>query len=64
MNELLKDMCEGCVKLKDGKCSIWSSPESWLRRGGCPSKTNKNLEYIDKKEKKLNPIKQSKRGNK
>jgi len=59
--ETLQELCEGCLKLVDNKCSIWAHPEIWLRRGGCPSKTNKILEY-DNKSKQLNPIKKSKRG--
>lgn len=50
--------CEGCLKvLIDKTCKAYEKPDVW--KYGCPLKTNKELETIEKK--KINPIKKSKR---
>jgi hypothetical protein len=53
------EICTGCLKITDERCSVYASPAVWERKGGCPMKTNKVLEV--KKDKKINPIKASKR---
>lgn len=57
----LTEICDGCLKavpLED-RCIAYPFPRLWEHLGGCPLKTNKELEV--KRNKKINPIKASKR---
>jgi len=58
---LVKELCDGCIKanVKENNCISYAYPEEWHRKGGCPLKSNKVLEV--KQDKKVNPIKASKR---
>jgi len=56
------ELCSGCLKADNiDECSIYSMPSVWVKKGGCPMKTNKKVEI--KKDKKINPLKASKRSN-
>jgi hypothetical protein len=56
----VKEMCDGCFKIEDGRCKCYADPSAWARKGGCPMKTNRVIE-VKNDGKKLNPIKRSKR---
>ena len=59
--EKIDYICKGCLKIdKDNTCTIYEKPSAWERKGGCPMKTNVELQIDNKK--KTNPIKSSKRG--
>lgn len=57
------DMCEGCNRMfnlgNGNVCASYESPAAWDRPGGCPLKSNKEIEDVDKK--KINPLKASRR---
>ena len=52
-------LCHGCLKAFEGTCTVYEKPSVWVTKGGCPMKTNKELDVESKK--KINPIKRSKR---
>jgi hypothetical protein len=52
--------CAECVKVKDGICTVYASPEAIHRRGGCYF--NQKTEAV--KKGKVNPLKASKRAGK
>jgi hypothetical protein len=52
--------CEGCNKIDGDICTAYLYPAAKHRLCECPLKSNRILEII--KDKKINPIKASKRG--
>lgn len=54
--------CEGCNRIVDGVCSAYLNPSVRHRLCECPLKSNKVLEVI--KDKKVNPLKASKKASK
>ena len=63
MGNPIVEQCQGCLLALNGNvCKPYSHPElQWTRLGGCAMRThNKNAMSIENK--KLNPLKASKRG--
>lgn len=54
--------CEGCNRVIDGVCSAYLNPASRHRACVCPLKSNRVLEIV--KDKKVNPLKASKKASK
>ena len=40
MGNIVKELCEGCLKVNEDKCSVYPKPSMWAAKGGCPVKTN------------------------
>jgi hypothetical protein len=64
MNEHLPVVpeCEGCNRIVDGVCTAYLNPAVRHRACVCPLKSNRTLETIT--EKKVNPLKASKKASK
>jgi hypothetical protein len=61
-DDILHEKCPGCGKINElGKCVVYATPSSqWSRLMGCASRTHMKVQSIE--DKKLNPMKASKRG--
>ena len=56
--------CSGCDRadVSINKCTTYVNPSHWWRNGGyCPLSSNNKPEVVVEKQKKINPLKASKR---
>ena len=55
------DQCEGCGRIEGAYCPMYLMPHAqWTRLGGCAGRTH-NLLVKQVEDKRLNPLKASKR---
>jgi hypothetical protein len=46
---IVKEMCDGCMKVFENVCKAYIDPSVLAKRGGCALKTNPNIEVSDGK---------------
>ena len=58
--DILHEKCCTCARIVNDICGVYTNPVYWWdKRGGCPLATHVKIRVVE--EKKVNPLKASKR---